>query len=874
MKDVALILDGNSLMFRAYYATAYTGNLMQTKDGIYTNALYGFINMLTKLIDTFNPKYMLIAFDKGKKTFRHQALSSYKGTRAHMPEELSMQIPLIKEYIDILNIKRLELDLYEADDIVGSMAKVATKNNLHAILVSGDKDLLQLVDKDVDVYQTKKGVSELDDYTFYNFYEKMGFDVFQMVDYKALIGDKSDNLEGVPGIGPKSAVTLLDKYQSIDGIYQHLDELSPKMKENFINSKETCYNTLFLAKIYQDIEFDFSIEDCKLKNYEPLTLRKFFEKLEFNSFIKKMNFVHEEKKEQIEYNYHLNDFSLLKEKLEKTNELYLDFELDQDNYHRANILGMSLVINNDAFFINDKYSEILNIIKIRNIKINTIDAKKTSVVLFRLGFDFKTIVFDLMVGIYLINPSFITNDLKTTVSNIMENNLPYFDEIYGKKTIWQIPVIDFYSKYAMDKLILAKDVRDIVLKRIEEIKVNDLYNVELKLAYVLAKMEHSGFKINKERLKEMGDEFNQKIEDTKSKIYQLIGKEFNIASPKQLGVILFDELKLGKGKKNKTGYSTSAEILESMKDLHPVIPLILEYRKYTKLYSTYVVGLNDEIYEDGKVHTIFKQTLTSTGRLSSTEPNIQNIPIRTEEGKIIRSAFVPSFEKGKLISADYSQIELRILAEMSNCKAMIKDFNSGLDLHSSTASKIFGVPFDEVTKDMRRQAKAVNFGIIYGMSDWGLADTLGIQPIDARIFIDKYFNIYPEIKGYLESLVNNAKESGYTLTMFNRRRYIPEIKSSNGALRSFGERTSMNAPIQGSAADIIKMAMVKVFEKIEELGLKSKMIAQVHDEIIIDTVDSETETIKKVLKEEMENVYPLNVKLLVDVEMGDTWDLK
>ncbi len=877
MKDVALLLDGNSLMFRAYHATAYTGNLMQTKDGIYTNALYGFINMLNKLLDTFKPKYLLIAFDKGKQTFRHQALSTYKGTRAHMPEELSMQIPLIKEYIDLLNIKRLELDLYEADDIVGSMAKVSQNANLHAILVSGDKDLLQLVDKDIDVYLTKKGVTELEEYNIQNFKEKMGFSVDQMVDYKALIGDKSDNLEGIPGVGPKSAISLLEKYQTIEGIYNHIDELTPKMKENFEAYRDTCFNTRFLAKIFQDIDFDFVIDDCTIKKYDSLKLRSFFEKLEFNSFIKKMNFTHEEEKEEVEelkYNYHLNDLTLFDDLLTNSSDVYLDFELEEENYHRAQILGISLVIGMDAFFISDHCLYVLNEIMRKKKEIKTIDSKKTIVKLLSLGYKDYKVSFDLLLGLYLINPSFITNDFKTTVSNLASNNLPYFDEIYGKKTIWQIPDISVYSKYAMDKLVFTKNIHDLVMNKMKDIDVLDLYQTELKLADVLAHMEFDGFKIDKARLKQMGEEFHQKIVEIEQEIYTLIGKTFNISSPKQLGTILFDELKLAKGKKNKTGYSTSAEILEGMKDLHPVIPKILDYRKYTKLYSTYVIGLNDEIFSDGKVHTIFKQTLTSTGRLSSTEPNIQNIPIRTEEGKIIRSAFVSSSEDGMLVSADYSQIELRILAQMSKCEAMINDFNAGLDLHTSTAAKIFGVDFNEVTKDMRRQAKAVNFGIIYGMSDWGLADTLSIRPIDAKIFIDKYFSIYPEIKDYLDYLVKSAKEKGYTLTMFNRRRYIPEINSSNGALRGFGERTSMNAPIQGSAADIIKMAMVKVYNKMKELNLKSKMVAQVHDELIIDTEHDEIEIIKKLLKEEMENVYPLNVKLTVDVEMGTTWDLK
>ena len=881
MKDIALLLDGNSLMFRAYYATAYTGNLMHTKDGIYTNALFGFVNMFTKLLDTFNPKYVLVAFDKGKKTFRHQALESYKGTRQHMPEELAMQIPLIKEYLDHMNIKRLELDEFEADDIVGSMAKIASDANLHAICVSGDKDLLQLTNDFIDVYLTRKGVSELEEYNILNFKEKMGFEVWQMVDYKALIGDKSDNLEGVKGIGEKTAIALLAKYGSIDGIYEHIEELTPKAKETFKLSKDVCYMTRYLAKIYQDINFDFSLDDLFVKSADIHNLRIFYQKLELNSFLKKL------KDEPLETNNleiakptaikAINDGAILEE-LEHADEIYLSTEAAGDNYHKADCLGAAILINQKAYFIDNLYSDLfsdtINKINQLKIKVNTLDCKKDIVILKYHNLALDNIVFDLSLAVYLINPAWVSEDIKNTMGNIVPNNLPAFEDIYGKNTKFAIPHLETYSNYAMDKVIQLSLIKQEVMNQLQKIDVEELYQIELKLANVLADMEKAGFKIDKKRLVEIGEEFNQKIEDIKKEIYQLIGKEFNIASPKQLGVILFDELKLSKGKKNKTGYSTSAEVLESMKDLHPVVPLILEYRKYTKLYSTYVQGLFSEIASDGKVHTIFKQTLTSTGRLSSVEPNIQNIPIRTIEGKIIRSAFIPSRDGGKLISADYSQIELRILAQMANCEAMIKDFNEGIDLHASTAAKIFGVSLNDVTKDMRRQAKAVNFGIIYGMSDWGLADTLQIQTIDAKIFIDKYFSIYPEIKIYLDNLVNDAKKKGYTLTMFNRRRYIPEINSSNYSLRSFGERTSMNAPIQGSAADIIKLAMVKVFTKMQDLHLKSKMIAQVHDEIIIDATHDEIDIVKEILKKEMESVYPLKVKLTVDVEMGDTWDLK
>ena len=878
MKKRVILLDGNSLMFRAYYATAYTGNLMQTSSGLYTNALYGFVNMMNKIMDTIEGDHMLVAFDKGKKTFRHQQLESYKGTRKKMPEELAMQIPLIKEYLDVMGIKRLELDDYEADDIVGSMARLASNEGYEVICLSGDKDLLQLVKDKVTVCLTKKGITELDEYTASNFKEKMGFEPIQMIDYKAMIGDSSDNLEGVKGIGPKTAVSLLDKYQTLDGIYENIDALTPKAKLAFNESKEIAYQTKFLATIYQDIEFDFTLDDILIKDANYSLLRSFFEKVEFTSFIKKLKIDNAPKEVKISYNEYINQVDLLEEELKNTTEFYLDVELDGENHHRSNVLGLSFLVNNNCYFIEkgnflnsnlNKYLEDSSILK------HTLDSKKVYLALKYLGVNVTSIIYDFLVAAYLINPSYVSGDLKSIFEHFKNVNLEYHEEVYGKKTKYQVPDLEVFAKYGMHKVVAIKETQDEIFNLLLQDELENLYyTVELPLALVLGKIEYSGFKVDKTRLNEIGQIFEEKIKELQKNIYELIGKEFNIASPKQLGVILFEELKVGKGKKNKTGYSTSAEILEGLKDEHPVIPLILEYRKYSKLYSTYVQGLSSEIFSDGKVHTTFKQTLTQTGRLSSTEPNIQNIPIRTEEGKIIRSVFVPSTKDGMLLSADYSQIELRILAEMANCETMINDFNNGLDLHASTAAKINNVAYEEVTKDMRRMAKAVNFGIVYGMSDWGLSETLHILPIDAAIFIEKYFAIYPEIKVFLDSLVKDATNSGYSKTLYGRRRYIPELASSNHALKKFGERTSMNAPIQGTAADVIKMAMVKVQEKLDELKLNSKIVAQVHDELIIDTEKEEIEIVKKILKEEMENVVNLKVKLDVDVEVGSTWDLK
>lgn len=877
MKKRIIILDGNSLMFRAYYATAYTGNLMQTSTGLYTNALYGFANMLTKIQNEFEPVYMLVAFDKGKATFRHQMLATYKGTRKHMPEELAMQLPLIREYLDVLGIKRLELDEYEADDIVGSMAKLANKNGMDAICLSGDKDLLQLVSDDTKVMLTIKGISELDEYNVDNFKEKMGFEPVQMIDYKAIIGDNSDNLAGVRGVGPKTAVSLLAKYHTLEGIYEHLDELTPKVKEAFTEADEVSHQTKFLATIYRDINFDFGVEDCLVSPCDYTSLRQFYEHVEFTSFIKKMH-VEAPKPVVIDINKHYNEVESLEKAIEQQKSFYVSCELDDENYHKANLLGISFLVGNEAYFIDKMYLASSNLSEYLSSSLYTkycLDAKRDYVALAKLGIELNNIQFDFGVSAYLINPSFASNDLKTMAEHFEKVSLAYTEEIYGKKAHYVVPDFEVYASFAMDKLAVVAKLKDSLLAKLAELGMMKLYTeIEMPLVTTLARVELNGFMVDSHRLDEIGAIFEDKLKALEIEAYTIVGKEFNLSSPKQLGVILFDELKIAKGKKNKTGYSTSAEVLESLRDAHPLVSIILEYRKYAKLLSTYVVGLKEEIGPDQKVHTTFKQTLTQTGRLSSVEPNIQNIPTRDEEGKVIRSAFVASTADGMLISADYSQIELRVLAEASGCEAMINDFNHGLDLHTSTASKINNIAYDEVTKDMRRMAKTVNFGIVYGMSDWGLSETLHISPVEASIFIEKYFSIYPEIKEYLDGVVLEATNKGYTTTLFGRRRYIPELVSSNYALKQFGQRTAKNAPIQGSAADIIKLAMVRVDEAIRKNNLKSKMVAQVHDELIIDATVDEIEIIKQILKEEMENVVKLNVQLTVDVEMGHNWDLK
>lgn len=876
MKKI-IVLDGNSVMFRAYYATAYTGNLMQARSGLYTNAIYGFVNMIQHILQTEDMTNIFVAFDKGKKTLRHQTYSEYKSGRSATPEEFLMQIPYIKEYLDVLGIKHLELDDYEADDIVGSMACLAKDKFDEVMVVSGDKDLLQLAKGNVHVYLTKKGLTDLECYTEENFKSLMGIESSQMVDYKGLIGDNSDNLPGVPGVGPKTAAKLLEQYGSLEGIINNLDNLSGKLKENISTYKEQALRCKTLATLYLDVDLGYSVEDTLYVEPSKLELRKFYEKVEFKSFIKKLGEIEEEATKSsanVSLEYYYNNINLLIEDLRNVDECYFDVEVAKENYHKDSVLGISIVVNNHGHFIekDNIFNDVL-VEELSKKKLYTIDVKKSYVSLKRLGINLNNFVFDLGLAAYILNPSYSASDIKSIYSHFIETNLSFSEEVYGKNTKFMIPSLDVYGKYSIDKVGYIKACK----KEIDSVLTAEqnklLYEVEIPLALVLGDMELSGFRVSKNRLNEIGEFVLSEINRLEKEIYELCGFEFNIASPKQLGEVLFEKLAIAKGKKNKTGYVTNAETLEKLALIHPVPKKVLEYRKYSKLYSTYVVGLLEEIYEDEKVHTIFKQSLTLTGRLSSVEPNIQNIPIRTEDGRLIRSAFIPS-DDSILVSADYSQIELRILAHVSKCKHMIEAFNSGEDLHASTAAKIYNINISDVTKDQRRIAKAVNFGIVYGMSPWGLAEELNISTFEANDFINRYFMIYPEVKLYLDNVVKETKEIGYTETIFGRRRYMPEINSSNGALRQFAERTAKNAPIQGAAADVIKLAMVAVDKKFKELGLKSKLIAQVHDELVVDTLNNEVEIVKKILKETMEGVVKLDVLLEAELSWGTNWDMK
>ena len=867
MKKIILI-DGNSLMFRSYYATAYTGNLMQNKQGLYTNALFGFCNMISKILEE-DYDAIFVAFDAGKKTFRHQEYADYKGGRKPMPEEFKMQIPYIKKYLDLLNIKRFETLDYEADDLIASVATKA-KDDYEVKIITGDKDLLQLVDKNVSVCITRKGVGELEEFTTANFKEKMGINPLQLTDYKGLIGDSSDNLSGIKGIGPKSACSLLDEYGTLENIISHAQDLKGKQADLIKEGANIGLTCKRLATLVRDIDLEFSLADLAKKEYSVSNLISFYEEVEFNSFIKKLKTetsatsdAHVEKPDYIKVDEATTfDSNYL---------VYLDLEDFGDSYYTSVILGIGFIINNQNYFYDFSVDapNLKALLEDENVKKVTFDFKKVSVALAKKGIFIKGLEKDLLLASYLANPSFASDDFKKTADHFTSNDLEFDEVIYGYKSKAKIPASEIYISHSLAKAKAMVKFSEEVEKQNNELNQNELLDIEQNLSSVLAKMELDGLKVDVKRLKEIGEELEVKAKNIIASIYSDAGEEFNINSVKQLGTILFEKLGLPHGKKNKTGYATGVEVLEKLAVNYPIAQKILDYRAINKLITTYINSMFDLINEEGFIHPLYKQALTLTGRLSSINPNIQNMPIRTELGKVIRDCFVSRFEGGKIFSSDYSQIELRVLAHMASDQVMIDLFNSNEDFHTSTASQIYEVNKEDVTPAMRRSAKAINFGIVYGMSAWGLSETLGISPIEANIYINKYFYRFSNVKTFLDKTVEDAKKNGYTKTIFNRVRYIPELSSSNKALESFGERTAMNSPIQGSAADIIKKAMVNVFNKMKDF--KSLLIAQVHDELVFDVYPGEEDKLSKMVKEEMENAVKLKVKLIAEGEIGHSW---
>lgn len=841
MKKVVLV-DGNNLMFRSYFATLYSGSTLRNKKGFPTNAIYGFVNMINKIISEEKPMYMAVAFDIGK-TFRHEKYDYYKGKRDNTPDELKEQFPIAKQILTAMNIKYFELQGYEADDIIGTFSKKCEQDDdFKALIVSSDKDLLQLITDQTEVKLLKtKDYIRMDYKAFYDTY---GIEPIKMIDLKALMGDASDNIPGVKGIGEKTALKLLTTYGSLSSIYEHIDEIKGSVKDKLIQDKDNAYMSYNIATIYKDVPLNVELEELAYIPKDKNELYKIYNELEFYSLIKESN-NKEENSNNIENINYIN-----KSKQEINDDiisLYID--LDNNNYHNANILGFAIYNNSVSSYIPYTKDTDLSFL---SKKIYTYDYKRLYVSLKKNNLTIPTCLFDTMIGAYLVNYN-------------IKDDISYLAKQMGYE-------IDNSSKEnsEIDKAKFVYDTYNTLMDMMQKENVMTLYNdIEFPLVTVLAKMEMNGIKVKKEVLFEMKDEILKRIEEVSQIIYNMAGVEFNISSPKQLGDILFEKLGLPHAKKNKTGYSTDISVLEKLRD-YPIVEYIIEYRTLYKLYTTYIEGILNSISSDGKIHTIYTQTVARTGRLSSIEPNLQNIPIRYELGRLIRKAFVP-LDNSILMSCDYSQIELRVFAHLSKVPELVMAFVNDMDIHTKTAMDIFRVKEEEVTKDMRRKAKAVNFGILYGISSYGLSEDLNIKPKEAKEFINKYFETYPGVKEYMDKEIEEAKKNGYVKTIMNRKRIIEELHSTNHVVRSMGERMALNTPIQGSSADILKMAMIKIDKYFEDNNIKSTMLLQVHDELIFNVIKEEEEEVRKIVSNIMENIIKLGVPLKVSIEEGNNW---
>lgn len=870
-----VLIDGNSLSFRAFYALP----LLSNKAGIHTNAILGFAKLLEKIIREEQPTHFLVAFDAGKTTFRHSKYSEYKGGRQKTPPELSEQFPYIRQLLDAYHIKHYELENYEADDIIGTLSKEADQNDFETIIVTGDRDLTQLATQNVTIYYTKKGVTDVDHYTPEFIAEKYnGLKPIQIIDMKGLMGDSSDNIPGVAGVGEKTAIKLLNQFDSVEGVYENIDKVSgKKLKEKLELSHEDALMSKELATINRHSPIEVTLNDTKLSdikdNHEKIEL---FKKLEFKQLLadidnKASEFEQEQKQVSFDIlpTFEYVDFNHL-------DEAVIHFEIDGSNYLKDDILKFGFYdkeryIVVDADNIKD-YPELIKWLENENSKKVVYDAKKTFVIAHRLNITIQNIVFDAMLASYIIDPSRTIDDVYSVVTNYHQTYVKEDVSIYGKGKKRQVPNAEILNTHIASITKSIDAVKPLMEKELESHQqMNLLKDLELPLARILSKMEEIGIYTDINDLQRMQQELQEKLELLVQRIHDAAGEEFNINSPKQLGVVLFETLKLPVIKKTKTGYSTAVDVLEQLQNEHPIINDILEYRQLAKLQSTYVEGLQKVISNDKRIHTRFNQTLAQTGRLSSVDPNLQNIPIRLEEGRKIRKAFKPSSEDSVILSADYSQIELRVLAHITQDDSLKEAFIHGQDIHTATARKVFGVEAEEVTDLMRRQAKAVNFGIVYGISDYGLSQSLNITRKEAKIFIDDYLASFPGVKQYMSDIVKDAKANGYVETLLHRRRYIPDITSRNFNLRGFAERTAMNTPIQGSAADIIKLAMVEFDKQVQHTSYKAKLLLQVHDELIFEVPKSEVEEFSLFVEDIMEHALDLDVPLKVDSNYGPTW---
>ena len=868
--DKIILLDGNSLSYRAFYAMP----ALQNKSGLYTNSVYGFTLMLERMLEDIKPKYALVAFDKGKQTFRHKTYQDYKGTRDKTPSELVEQFGYVRELLDSYGIKYEEHFDYEADDIIGSYAKLAEKAGLEVIIISGDKDLTQLASDNITIYYTRRGVTEVDHYTPEFINEKYGLSPEQIIDMKGLMGDKSDNIPGIAGIGEKTAIKLLAEYKTVENVLDNIDNISgKKLKERLAEGKEDALLSKELATIFTEVPVENKLEDLTFSENRSKK-KELFEKLEFVSFLKKLaenDDVDVDGKEEKKLEIINAD-----EKTELSFEnSSLHIECFTEDYHNSDVVNIAVYKDENVYiFSEDNFFENKFVRKYLESDAEKVvyDYKKILYIAKRNGIsDMVGNVFDVKIAAYLLDVT-VKTELDKIVFNTLGNIIKSEEEIYGKGVKRTLPTNEILYPYLAQVVKSIFDLKEIQSVRLKEENMDSLYkNIEVKVARVLANMEYEGIHVSKKALEDMSDELDERIKILEASIHTLAGSEFNIASPKQLGIVLFEDLGLPPVKKTKTGYSTSVEVLEQLQHSHEIIPLIMEYRVLTKLNSTYAKGLVKDITRKGKIHTRYEQTLTQTGRLSSVNPNLQNIPTRIEEGKKIRKAFIPASDDRVILSIDYSQIELRVLAHMAQDKGMIDAFTHDLDIHAKTASEVNGVSLDEVTPTMRREAKAVNFGIVYGISDFGLSNNLGITRKRAKEFIDKYLETFSGVNKYMTDIVEFAKEHGYVETLYNRRRALPEINTKNKIVASLNARLAMNTPIQGTAADIIKLAMINAFDYIEKTKVDAKLLLQVHDELIFDVnkdvVDEFTIEMVKIMEEAVE----LDVKLKAEASSGSSW---
>ena len=870
MEKTLIIIDGNSIVNRAFYALPDLTN----KKGLHTNAIFGFTNMLFKLIDTYKPTHVSVAFDKKAPTFRHLEYKEYKAGRKKMPDELRQQMEPLKNLLDAFNINRLEIEGYEADDIIGTVSLKAEQEGHKVYIVTGDKDAIQLASKTTTTLITKKGVGEVEEYDLNEVKKKYEMTPTQFIDLKGLMGDKSDNIPGVPGIGEVTGIKLIKEFGSIENIIENIDSVKGSPRKKIEENKELAIMSKKLATIIRDVPIDFDLEKLEFGNYDKSKLIEVFNELDFNSLISRLDSNAEESKVIVNK---LEDVKEFINKSRNSKKLILKTISKSGNILEKNIMKIYLSVDGEELLYAEEsqIDELKELLADEDLRIYGYNLKEDYIALRPYGISLSNIYFDIAIAEYLIDSSSSNYTYDLIAMNYFGQKIKSSEELLGKGV--KAKKYEDLEKEELDNTIgsiiqLVEKVSPKMEEKLVNMDMDGLfYHVEMPLVEVLGYMEFEGVMVDKDKLIELGEEFKISIDKLEKDIYNLAGEEFNINSPKQLGVILFEKLELPVIKKTKTGYSTNAEVLEQLSDKHEIIDKITEYRQIVKLKSTYVDGLINIINPiSNRIHSSFNQTITTTGRISSTEPNLQNIPVRLELGRNIRKVFIA--DKGfKLVDADYSQIELRVLAHMSQDEHMIDAFNHNVDIHTKTASQVFGIDINNVTSEQRSAAKAVNFGIVYGISDFGLAKNLHIPVKEAKNYIDSYLNTYEDIKSYMDNTIEEAKEDGYVKTILNRRRYIPEIKSSNTILKNLGKRLAMNAPIQGSAADIIKIAMVNVYKKLEEKGLKSKLVLQVHDELIIECVEAELEEVSKIVKDEMEHAVSMDVNLDVDLNTGDSW---